>query len=82
MSDETGLKIAAILGTDERYLLACLNVERHAHNAAVKSAWQKIAAAGVALPMLLFLLLILSGQPRAALAGAAIYNSLHYAHNQ
>lgn len=79
MSDETGLQVAALLGIDERYVLACLNVERHARNAAVKSAWQRIAAAGVALPMLLILLAALAGTPQAARAAGEFYNSIHYA---
>lgn len=79
IGDETGLKVAAILGLDERYVLACLNAERHARNAAVKSAWQRIAAAGLALPMLLILLAALTGTPQAARAAGEFYNSIHYA---
>ncbi len=79
MSDEMGLRVAALLGVDERYLLACLNVERNKRNAAVRNAWQRIAAAGLALPMLLMLLLILAGQPKTAEAETVSYNSIHSA---
>lgn len=78
MSDAIGLKVSALLGLDERYVLACLAAER-TRNAAVRNAWQRIAAAGVALPWVLVLLFALSGAPKSAIAAGAVVNTIHYA---
>ena len=78
MGDEIALKVAAILGEDERYVLACLQVERNRRNAPVREAWMRIATPGILVPALFLFLLLLS--PQATRADAfGVVNTIHYA---
>lgn len=79
MSDEIALKVAALIGEDERYMLACLQVERNRRNTVVREAWKRIATPGVIVSLALVFLLFLS--PEAARAGEILssVNTIHYA---
>lgn len=79
MSDEIALKVAALIHEDERYMLACLQVERNRRNIPVREAWSRIALPGVIVPFMLIFLLCLGGGDARADANGVNVNTIHYA---
>lgn len=79
MSDEIALKVAALLQEDERYMLACLQVERNRRNAPVREAWMRVAMPGIVVPLALVALMFLLGEGVRAGDLAGTVNTIHYA---
>lgn len=81
MSDSTGLKIAAILGEPEAFVLVCLQAEKQRKNVAVRRAWERMISA-IATVLLVVCLFSFYAPPAAAAMTAAMTENIHYAHER